>query len=169
MLLACWAFAAVVGCGPTARDVTSDARYAKYTPAAEYRLVVPARLVVETSDRYGTGTRYYLTAAKSAAAGENPRRDDRVIATLSPGTRLRVVKVLAVQVRPRPTRAWDVVRPLAVVENGPYAGVLVDLTEISHHKLARQLNADIATPASSRLRIERPELAAPPQTRHSAG
>lgn len=141
------------GCRPVARDVTADARYAKYTPAASYSLLTAAKLVRAKDDRFGTGTRYYLAKTGVDAA---PRPGDQVLATLPARTQLRMDKLLACRVSPHPPRSWDVVRPLARILDGPYAGTLVDLTEISHHKLVRELNADLALPASSQLRRTSP-------------
>jgi hypothetical protein len=153
------------GCGPVARDVTGDARYAKYTPAASYTLLAAAKLVRAKDDRFRTGTRYYL--GKMEDDGADPRPGDEVLATLPAGTQLRMDRLLACRVSPHPPRSWEVVRPLARILDGPYAGTVVDLTEISHHKLVRELNADLALPASSQLRRtspppQRPTAHAPP-------
>ena len=136
-----------VGCSHAPRDVTNDPRYAKYQTGATYELLTVCKLVRARADEYGTGTTYFLLRP---GGGERALVPDDITerGAVGPGTRLQILKLLACRTKLRAMRWIEVVRPVARIASGPYAGTVVDLTDISRYKPAKKLDANVAAPAS---------------------
>jgi hypothetical protein len=142
------------GCSSTSRDVTSDARYAGgYQAGQTYRLTDNASLIVAAADHWQTGARYYLTRPACADSIPNERPDDKPIASLPPGARLRITRLVAFHTSPTSFYWHDLIHPLATMLDGPYGGTEVDITEISHHTFENGLTAITAEPSPDCLEL----------------
>jgi hypothetical protein len=144
------------GCSPTSRDVTSDRRYTGGFQAGQtYRLTDNASLILAAADHWQTGDRHYLTRPACADLLQREERpDDKPMATLPPGTRLRITRIIAFHTSPTPFYWHDLIHPLATLLDGPYGGTEVDITEISHHVFENGLTAIIAEPSPDCLQLE---------------
>ncbi|HEX4792904.1 MAG TPA: hypothetical protein VH370_03875 [Humisphaera sp.] len=146
----------LTGCGPTSRDVTNDPSFsAGYKQEQVYRLVTPVVLMKGAEDHWKTGTAYYLTKPQIARSLEENRHGDKSLGSIEQSSRLRTKKIIAFHVSPLPFYWHDLIRPVAVLLDGPRAGTDVDIAEISRHVPASERPADIAMPSSNYLQLDR--------------
>jgi hypothetical protein len=125
----------VAGCDPYSRDVTANKVYRDdFDLNGLYALRSDVSLVQGTVDRWKTGTRYYLAPPRWPPGIE---AGDHAIADIPAGTRVRVQRLILFHVVDQPYHWKQMVRPVAVLTDGPHSGTQVDIAKICKHFIGR--------------------------------